>query len=624
MINPAQKEPCHLSGWMAKKNAHTLSTSLLLAVFSFVLLTFGPWPNVLDRYFQDGLIKKRAALHKPSEEIIVIDIDDTSLSALAPVVGKWPWPRSVHAELLEYILAHNPRAVIFDILFSEEDRFRPDGDRYFEEVIASQNNVYLAALEQTLVNPAQAPLLASYPANAGIEKHPGASIAQRAQLLLPKAISNDFWRLGLINLTADDDGRSRRYKLYHDWQGWRMPTMAAKVVSDLSVELPNTASIHIAWAGADAVSFSRLSFATLLSQARGEQHAVPKELLQNRIIIIGSTASGLHDLRDTPISSFHPGSFILASALDNLLNGEQLAPPHKIASFTVGLFLLAFCYLLLTRLSLVPALCGSVTAMIALVIYSAYSLIQHDRIFLTTPILCSILILLTASVLTIHSKNRARYQTLINKFKNLVDPEVVKQILETDNPESLLASKNCKITVLFSDIRGFTQLSESRAPTEVVNLLNRYFELQLSTLFEHKATLDKFIGDAVMAFWGAPIDCDNQAELAIAAALDMIDNLESFKQQYAYKNFDIGIGIHTGDAVVGMVGTPQRYDYTAIGDSVNVASRVEGLTKNRATLLVSESTMLETKSLFEFTHCGEFQVKGRSEPVNVYEVNRRE
>ena len=198
----------------------------------------------------------------------------------------------------------------------------------------------------------------------------------------------------------------------------------------------------------------------------------------------------------------------------------------------------------------------------------------------------------------------------------------MNQLLAQEQPETALTSKTCQLTVLFMDIRNFTDLSESRSPGEVVSLLNHYFEAQVSTLFRYQATVDKFIGDAVMAFWGAPLEHDDQASLAIKAGLEMLDNLDGFKTKYGYKEFDIGIGIHTGPAVVGLVGTPQRYDYTAIGDSVNVASRIEGLTKGRAQLLVSEDTKIAAENDFEFDARGEFQVKGRREPVRVYEPKR--
>jgi adenylate cyclase len=173
---------------------------------------------------------------------------------------------------------------------------------------------------------------------------------------------------------------------------------------------------------------------------------------------------------------------------------------------------------------------------------------------------------------------------------------------------------------VFSDIRGFTTLSENRTPQEVVQLLNRYFTLQVAVVFRHGGTMDKFIGDCIMAFWGAPLDDPRHAQNAVAAALEMADVLQQFKRELGAEdaNFDVGIGIHSGPAVVGLIGSEQRKEYTAIGDTVNLASRIEGLTKNVSRILVSEETMRLCGTSFGFTPYGSFEVKGRGQHVNLF------
>ncbi|HLD68087.1 MAG TPA: adenylate/guanylate cyclase domain-containing protein, partial [Pseudomonas sp.] len=171
--------------------------------------------------------------------------------------------------------------------------------------------------------------------------------------------------------------------------------------------------------------------------------------------------------------------------------------------------------------------------------------------------------------------------------------------------------------------RNFTTLSERHSAPQIMQLLEHYFSQQVEVLFNYRATLDKFIGDAVMAFWGAPLANPHQAADAIQAALEMLENVERFRQEFGHPDFDIGIGIHTGSAVVGMVGASQRYDYTAIGDTVNLASRIEGLTKGRARLLVSAATMQACAERFDFVAHGDFQVKGRNEAVTLFEPKRK-
>ena len=183
-----------------------------------------------------------------------------------------------------------------------------------------------------------------------------------------------------------------------------------------------------------------------------------------------------------------------------------------------------------------------------------------------------------------------------------------------------------EITILFSDIRGFTSLSETRSPEQVVDLLNRYFTRQVEVIFRHGGTLDKFIGDAVMAFWNAPTDTPGHAEKAVAAALEMTRALDDFKRELQDRNeglgdFDVGIGLHTGPAVVGFLGSDTRMEYTAIGDTVNLGSRIESATKGVARVLVSGATRSACGpgTRFHFVHRGQFHVKGREQPVDLYE-----
>ncbi len=179
--------------------------------------------------------------------------------------------------------------------------------------------------------------------------------------------------------------------------------------------------------------------------------------------------------------------------------------------------------------------------------------------------------------------------------------------------------------MLFSDIRGFTTLSESRTPQEVVSLINSYFSRQVAVVFRNNGALDKFIGDCIMAIWGAPLDDANHAEHAIQCALEMADTLDAFRKDLADPDadFDVGIGIHSGPAVVGLIGSEQRREYTAIGDTVNLASRVEGLTKGVARILVSEDTMRLCPDAFDFVPRGLYKVKGRTQDVALFEPKRK-
>ena len=616
----------HSRSCMANQLAQNRSIKAIIAltVLSIVLqwlLSYSSSLRALEGQMLDQLIKYRASKQTASQEIVVIDIDDTSIIAMSELVGKWPWPRSVHAELLEYILSHQPRAVVFDILFSEPDVFRPDADLYLSEVIKDNHNVYLAMASQASAG-LNTPLLATYPKASGLEKTSLAKPDARAYLLLPHAISNKAWRLGSIDFMLDEDGIGRRYALYHDYQGWRMPSLPAKLANDLGYKLPQASELILDWQSDHFIPHERHSYAEILSQARGEKTVIPDSFFRDRIVVVGTTALGLHDFRATPITELYPGLFILTTAIDNLISGDNLRTFDKFSMKLIASVMFIILAIFAVWRGLWLGITLASICLVGVVLASVSAAVSGTLVYVFTNCIALLVFILGTFFVLYFDHQRALAETL-TIFNRFMDPSIVKKLLSEDSSEDMLSSKSVEVTMLFSDIRNFTSISEQRTPGEMVNLLNHYFDRQVTTLFKYHATLDKFIGDAVMAFWGAPMAHEEHPVFAINAALEMIENLEIFKAEYGYKDFDIGIGIHTGFAVVGMVGAQQRYDYTVIGDTVNLASRIEGLTKNCAQILVSETTMEVAKGYFDFIPRGEFQVKGRNQTVKVYEPKRK-
>ncbi|MEO4046768.1 adenylate/guanylate cyclase domain-containing protein [Pseudomonas sp. CAU 1711] len=609
---------------MAQRSSRSFRRNLwLIAVLALALLPLlQQWPPLLrwSNAQGDWLIRQRAAQQTPDPRILVVDIDDLSLQALAGEAGKWPWPRSVHAELLEHLLAQRVEAVVFDVLFSEADRFHPDADAYFAEVLAGSDRVYLAALQQQAVDPAKAPLLSGYPPSAGLL--PGGDPLQRGVLLLPWAVDPRHWKTGTINFTQDADGVGRRYDIHRRIGAWRMPSLPARVARDRGVRLPAADSFLLDWRSAERVPYPRIPFAEALAQARGEAGALPADYFAGKIVVVGTTAAGLYDLRRTPLDDLYPAVFILATAIDNLLNGQQLRTLPGWAMALLGGVLLLALQLCLLRERLLLASLFTLGASLALLL-GAWLAVLQGVLVAVLPSQLALWLLLALALALFYRRRRQQLSDTISMFSRFLDPQVVAQLVAREDPQALLASRECQLTVLFSDIRNFTTLSEQRSAVEIMRILENYFAGQVDVLFKHRATLDKFIGDAIMAFWGAPQDNPAQAVDAVNAALEMIDNLERYRRDFDHPDFDIGIGLHTGPAVVGMVGTSKRYDYTAIGDTVNLASRIEGLTKGRARLLVSAATMQACGDAFDFVAHGDFQVKGRVEPVTLFEPRRK-
>ena len=306
---------------------------------------------------------------------------------------------------------------------------------------------------------------------------------------------------------------------------------------------------------------------------------------------------------------------MLATAIDNLKNGERLKRPPAwtlLAATALALALLAHAFARGASPARVGAWLLPATALLAAggwagVVYT------YTALPVTGVIAFSWLYFLPAAVRAFWLERQQR-QRVTQLFSRFLDPRVVTGLVEKGETDSTLTGQKREITVLFSDIRGFTTLSEQKTPQEIVDILNRYFSRQVEVIFRHGGTLDKYIGDAIMAFWGAPTEQPDHARRALAAAREMEQTLLAFRKEMGAdgEHFDIGIGLNSGEAVVGFIGSPEhRQDYTVIGDTVNTASRIEGATKGRARILVSEATRNAIGPDVTFKDHGFAKLKGK-------------
>nr|WP_256435652.1 adenylate/guanylate cyclase domain-containing protein [Aliikangiella sp. G2MR2-5] len=605
-----------------------------------MLIYFLPGLTQLDELYNDYWRHWIAKQSQASEDILVVDIDDKSLTDLESQIGRWPWPRSTHSYLLEGLYEAPARAIIFDILFVERDLLRPHDDQFFNESVANRTNVFFASTLLENSAPVESVDISFLPASLFVDEKVIDSYGSenkgfdadknfKIKIALPWVLSPDSWNTGLINRLTDSDGSTRKYPVYSTVNSLKLHSLPSRVVKSVEPELLKNipAVINLKFKGTESSSYDVISYSDAKYLLERRQQL---ELFKNKIIIIGATAAGLHDLTVTPVSNTHPGTFILATALDNLLNSEFLKKTSLIWGLAVALLLVSFLILIITRVTeyrdqMIYSFSGLV--LIAGLLYlTSLLLAKKDYLFPSVSIFSAVVgclaVLLFYSGLREYLNKRFAEKT----FSRFMDPIVVKRLVQDEGWQELVANKSSQISVLFSDIRGFTSLSEKRTAEEIMAILNNYFDSQVEAIFNHKGTLDKFIGDAIMAFWGAPIEDENHAENAINAALDMVDNLIQFRQTLPVElqTFDVGIGVNSGQAVVGMLGSARRFDYTAIGDTVNLASRIEGKTKGIARVLVSESTKALCEDRFNFEYKGQFAVKGREEEVKLYEPTRRE
>lgn len=591
----------------------------------------------------DILMVRQAEAYRADPDIVIIDVDDKSVTAMESIAGLWPWPREIHADLLTALSEFRPRAIVFDITFSERDPRRPKSDAFLSEVISSMPNVYLPAVHST----AHAQMNSVVHGDASGEQLIGVQRAfgmttpgmpeARAALQLPHAVDPQAWRLGLINSIADPDGVLRRYRIDTTVGGWHLPSLPARVVSDLGIAVPKDAVFMMRW---PAQGHVRMPYNDRYRALTEERPGMPPEgvaelrrQFQDKIIVIGASAASTFDHHVTPLGSGYPGVDVLATAIDNLKNGRSVHIVGNGVALVYGTMLIGLLACAFSRRHH-PLLIGGALASMSLVTLFVVGFALGRDIFLplATPLIFAWTLYLVSAIGGYLRERRAREQA-VSLFGRFLNPAVVRQIIDQGQTVESLSGRHCNLTVLFSDIRGFTTLSETRAPQEVVALLNRHFERQVEVVFHHGGTLDKFIGDCIMAFWGAPFDDPDHARHAVAAALDMQDALLAFKQELIDSgadvgDFDVGIGVHSGPAVVGFIGAKRKLDYTAIGDTVNLASRVEGLTKGVSRVLVTRETMQaccnseQFPNEFTFTLRGAFAVKGRAAQVELYEPRR--
>lgn len=600
-------------------------TSFVLAVLVWaVALVAAHWDAVsrLDNLYLDFNLRQLAARLPPDPGIVMIDIDEPTLDAMTPNYGRYPWSRAVFGQLIEGLSRQKPAAIVFDILFIDPQKDHETDDLYFIHAAATLPNVYFPMVR--LSAPARVERENGYPlkelknAAAG----PGADPEAHAALLLPMPGLSQAGRLGTINVFADTDGVIRRYPMYLDTYGWRIPSLPARVARDLGYNTPDTENLMLSWNG-PARSYRVVSFYDVFSDLDRQHRQRPLDEFSGKIVIIGTTASGLHDLKLTPMGGNYPGTEVLATALDNLKNGERLRtlPSWAIPAMTgFILLMLAGAY---ARDASPPSIGAGLLALSAALGAGGWFAMVYGRavVPVVSPLLFAWLYFLPAAIRSywLERQNRQRVTQLFSRF---LDPRVVTGLVEKGETDASLSGQKREVTVLFSDIQGFTSLSERKTPQQIVDLLNRYFSLQVEVIFRHEGTLDKYIGDAIMAFWGAPTDQPDHVCRALACVREMEQTLMRFKQEIGVdaEHFDIGIGLHTGEAVVGFIGSPQhRQDYTVIGDTVNTASRIEGATRGRTRVLVSAAVREACNARYAFADHGLVKLKGKEERVHLYE-----
>jgi adenylate cyclase len=583
---------------------------------------------------RDPLSRAIAKHRKADPRIVLAVIDDKSIRGLEQLnYGRPPYPRDIYALVVRELQRAGAAVIAFDVLFTEEDAAHPEADREFAKTIEGAP-VVLAA--QTGAGRGVAPQLIRKLWNipGGAAKNAVAPIFDAEGIgAISLEMSNDITRtyriandirpnrwlgsLALESLRAFQHlPRSGRFRGdAFEFDHLRVPVSAG----DMTIRwVPQHAAIQFGALVASALAHDDPSIGFDPKKIAETEAAV-----RGKIVMIGYTAAGLVDLRANPLSNNAPGLELHANALDNLLNRSfaREAPRWLILPLIVILAALLGALLDPIRSQLGSAIVAVAAVAIAMgVVFAA----QSGGLLLPGVAATSSLAL-TYVTITVAKLLREQEQTamLTRTFGRYVSPQILDHILA--HPELVhLGGERRDLTILFSDIRGFTSISEASEPEQVVEMLNEYLTRMVDILLAHGGTLDKFIGDAVMGFWNAPAADPDHARHAVACAVAMIEETARIRarwEQSGKASIRIGVGINTGEAVVGNIGAEQVFGYTVIGDAVNLASRLESKNKDYATeIIISEFTKERIGDAFELVYLDEVKVKGKERAVKIYQV----
>ena len=594
-------------------------------------------------------MRLRALPSQPPRYVTIAAIDEQSLARL----GRWPWSRTTFAVLAERLDQLGARVIAFDLFFPERES--PRADAQFARAIRSTKKVVLGTVfidrreEIRHLGPAAlaAARLAIAPqaiAEVGASVHAEASFPMQEPLGVIVNIlelQGGAAYVGHIDVPGDTDGVVRRAPLIRRFDGRYFPAFDVQVLrAYLEGEAP---SLEIAPYGMAGIrfgsryipldenggllvrhrrpgSFAAVSIADIL-EGRADS-----ALLRDRVVLVGNTATGIGDTRVTPYGATLPGVEVRASIIESLLQGDALQRPEWMMLLDAAAMAAAALLLII----LLPRLGVAVGGVLAAGVLGGY-LVMATYLFRTEGLWLNLVyptllvaLLFASATLVEYFFTFSEKRYLKRAFQHYVPPAVVEDLV-ADAGKLQLGGEKRELTVLFSDIRGFTTLSEAMAPEDLVKLMNEYFTIMTAKVFEQRGSLDKYIGDAIMAIFGAPAAEPQHAALACRSALEMVQALRALQQSLRERRLpaiDIGIGINTGPMIVGNMGSASRFNYTVVGDAVNLASRIEHLNKDYGTnILVSEYTLDQVGN--EFTTAREVdrvRVRGRAQPVRLFEL----
>jgi adenylate cyclase len=589
------------------KNLSRIITFYAGVVTAIVMALYYYQPVLLER-FEEKTYDYRFRFVRGSLEplglVAIIAIDDASIEEL----GRWPWSRAEHVRLLKRLHGAGARAVLFDVMFPEPES--PDADKAFAKAIKEAGMVTLAT--------------------AFVFSPDGEATSRFVTL---PALTAELHREAHINVSPDDDGvlRFTRLLVRHGDRLYPSLGLAGAMdrlgaaqfkageysvsIGDRTIPTDPDFRYLINYAGPHG-TFKRISYADVV---RGR---VSDAELRDKVLLVGPTALGISDMRITPYSNNTPGVEVNANVIESIVRGDFMHRGGVEALIDlIGIVMIGAAVAFIAgRFRVQVSLFFVILAHCAYVAFVSLMFVWGRWLSFVYPMLSGALCYAGASYFRFVIMDK-RAKEIRQMFSCYVSPKLVEQLV--CNPELAHVGGESKvITIMFADVRNYTGYSENRTPREVVNILNEYLAAMTEVIMAHDGTIDKFLGDGIMAYWGAPVPEPNHAELAVRCAVKMVERLEVLQKKWAAEGLEPllnGIGINTGEVIVGNLGVEgKKMEYTIIGDNVNLTSRIQNESREHNCPIITQAVYERVRDMAVADYIGPVMVKGKEKSIDIY------
>lgn len=600
-----------------------------------------------------------------SNDIVLVVIDAKTVQKY-----RWPWKREVNCKIFEYFAKYaKEKVVIHDSILVSLDKENPDSDQKFFNTLSKFDNLIegfmpsLKPWENKTLGEKYDNDFAKYSV-AVEDKTTPKPLLYESFMTFPQSYLNVVKHAGSVSMISGPisgninkfaiDEIYRNHEFFFKYKGKVYPSLALKtfllinnnprtVISDSYLEFPEMKYkiklnknqfqqispirfykridgiySHTYYSACDIMD----SYENLM---RGKKPLIDPSVFKDKIVIIGANVpagTGLNDNKNTPVTINHPGVDIQATAIDNIMHNDFLKILPRWFNILITFIGMFFVYLFIRINNLYKSIYSTFAILIAYLLFAITCFYFKTVVDVLTPIVMFILTTIIAYThkFVLENKNKEKVKSAMGKY---MSQDVMKRVIQ-DIDNLGLGGKRASVTVLFSDIRGFTSMSEQMSPQQVSEILNEYFTEMEPIITKYNGIINKFIGDAVMAIFGEPIQDKNHAQNAVKCAYAMLQRVRELQKKWSKEGkpkIEIGVGISTGEVFVGNIGSINRMEYTVIGDTVNLASRLEGYNKTYKTkLLISPNTYNEVKGIVDVIKISDVQIRGKANKMDIYEV----